>query len=265
MEMTSAPLFVTMALFFVTCAPLFVTMAPLFVTVAPLFVTVAPLFVTVALLFATCAPLFETCAPLFVTMAPLFVACAPLFVACAPLFVACALRLHVAAAPCAASAPPSQGWRRWIRFGYAGRLHSAATATCRQLCRGRPSMPTSKRVPPAKLLVLHDALRRLADLPDYAPMNQECAVDALRAAEATMLNDMHEEDRWELGLNTRRANTTASQQRFLRLMQMACQQVIAQYGSDSHVVEIFGRKRTSERKKPRRSSSAGKGPRPPSE
>jgi hypothetical protein len=111
-------------------------------------------------------------------------------------------------------------------------------------------MPNTPRIPPAKLQELRDALRALAELPDYAPVNPECTIASLFEAEASMLAETHEEQRQRRGLDLQRDKAIGSEQRFYRLMRAACNHVIAQYGDDSHAVEIFGRRRRSERKKP---------------
>ena len=82
-------------------------------------------------------------------------------------------------------------------------------------------MPNTPRIPPAKLQELRDALRALAELPDYAPVNPECTIASLFEAEASMLAETHEEQRQRRGLDLQRDKAIGSEQRFYRLMRAA--------------------------------------------
>jgi hypothetical protein len=118
----------------------------------------------------------------------------------------------------------------------------------------------AKRLKPSILQADKDGLAALRNIAGYAPANPDYAIAAITAAQTELGSAQDAEAQAEAAAATARDTAVAREWAFHNLMLGVKQQVIAQFGKDSHEVQAIGLKRESEYKSPRRASKTDKAP-----
>lgn len=112
------------------------------------------------------------------------------------------------------------------------------------------------RLPADYLQASRNALIGIQSLPDYAPYNGACSVAALAELGHAMDEARQAEVRAQQALATARNAAQQAEWALYDGILAARAQVIAQYGPDSHAVQLLGLKRKSERRRPVRRTPA---------
>lgn len=111
---------------------------------------------------------------------------------------------------------------------------------------------TKYRIPRATLEADRDVIEALAKLPDYSPANRECSVSNLQTLEAALTRSEQAESRSKRAYDVSVEQTTDAGWAIHTMVQAAKEQVVAQYGNDSNEVQMIGRKKRSQYKRPTR-------------
>jgi hypothetical protein len=117
-------------------------------------------------------------------------------------------------------------------------------------------MPQLVNIPAAVIAQFRTALRALAELPGYAPVNPAYSIAALQVQEAALADAERDEERLERMLDEARARRRVVARSFRDVMRGAYLQVLAQFGEDSRIVKAFGVIPKSERKRPSKRPTA---------
>ena len=119
-------------------------------------------------------------------------------------------------------------------------------------------MPThrNRRIPTDELQADRQALSGIRLLTDYAPMNRACSTVRLEELGHAMEAAQQAEARAIQAQAIARDLAIASEWAMHDALLNAKTQVIAQYGSDAHEVQLLGLKRKSERRRPMRRAAA---------
>lgn len=112
-------------------------------------------------------------------------------------------------------------------------------------------MTGSKRLDPKTLAADRDALLALQDVPDYAPRNPSYSVAILLALAERLTMLEQAEARARRAYELSRDEAIAAGIALHNAMRGARNEVITQFGEDSHVIEMVGLKKRSAYKRPR--------------
>lgn len=113
----------------------------------------------------------------------------------------------------------------------------------------------TKRLRPAVLITDRDSLTALANITNYAPANPAYAVAALNTLQTEMLAAQATETQAIAAAEAARDAANAKEWAFHEAIVAMKDQVVAQFGRDSDQAQTVGRKKESERKPPKRSST----------
>lgn len=112
----------------------------------------------------------------------------------------------------------------------------------------------SKRLRPAQVAEDESSFAALQAITGYAPANQAYALAAITDAHRALQSARAAEVQAEAAHAGARDAAVASEWEFHNLMLGAKDQVTAQFGRDSNEVQAVGRKKSSERRAPRRAT-----------
>jgi len=114
-----------------------------------------------------------------------------------------------------------------------------------------------KRLPSGKLEADAAGFNALQTIRDYHPVNSTYSLDAVTAAYVALRDSRKVESEAAAAAAAARDNAVAQEWLFHNLMLGVKEQIIAQFGKDSHEVQALGLKRKSDYKPPRRRSASG--------
>jgi hypothetical protein len=116
----------------------------------------------------------------------------------------------------------------------------------------------SKRLPPIKMEADENGFAALQAITGYTPINPAYTLEAVKAVHQELENSRDHEAEVAAEAARARDRTIAKEWEFHNLMLGVKEQIIAQFGKDSHEVQALGLKRKSEYKHPKRRSAPRK-------